>query len=322
MAKASAAQDLQLAFYAAAKAGGYDAGGTRCRRSWPGRTPRPSWPRWPCDVVLNGITGSIGLGPTLAALEAGPDPRAGQQGVARSPAARWCGPPPVARTRSSPSTRSTRRSPSACAAGGPTRCGGSSSPPAAGRSAAARRDELHDVTVEQALAHPTWDMGPVVTINSATLVNKGLELHRGAPALRRPVRPDRRRRAPPVGRALDGGVRRRLDARPGQPAGHAAAHRARPGLAGPGARGGRGLRLDDGGHLGVPAAGRRRLPRRPAGAKRGDGRRHRSGGLQRRQRGLRRRVPRRPAAVHGYRRHRRAGARRARGHERPDGRPT
>ena len=39
-----------------------------------------------------------------------------------------------------------------------------------------RRDELADVTVEQALAHPTWDMGPVVTINSATLVNKGLEL--------------------------------------------------------------------------------------------------------------------------------------------------
>jgi 1-deoxy-D-xylulose-5-phosphate reductoisomerase len=39
-----------------------------------------------------------------------------------------------------------------------------------------RRDELHDVTPEQALAHPTWDMGPVVTINSATLVNKGLEV--------------------------------------------------------------------------------------------------------------------------------------------------
>src|SRR4029453_13167310 len=33
-----------------------------------------------------------------------------------------------------------------------------------------------DVTLEDALAHPTWDMGPVITINSATLVNKGLEL--------------------------------------------------------------------------------------------------------------------------------------------------
>jgi 1-deoxy-D-xylulose-5-phosphate reductoisomerase len=39
-----------------------------------------------------------------------------------------------------------------------------------------RRDELTAVTPEEALAHPTWDMGPVITVNSATLVNKGLEL--------------------------------------------------------------------------------------------------------------------------------------------------
>jgi 1-deoxy-D-xylulose-5-phosphate reductoisomerase len=38
------------------------------------------------------------------------------------------------------------------------------------------RDELHDVTPEQALAHPTWRMGPKITIDSATLANKGLEL--------------------------------------------------------------------------------------------------------------------------------------------------
>lgn len=38
------------------------------------------------------------------------------------------------------------------------------------------RAELARVTPEQALNHPTWDMGPVVTINSATLMNKGLEL--------------------------------------------------------------------------------------------------------------------------------------------------
>jgi 1-deoxy-D-xylulose-5-phosphate reductoisomerase len=38
------------------------------------------------------------------------------------------------------------------------------------------RAELADVTPEQALAHPTWQMGPVVTTNSATLVNKGLEV--------------------------------------------------------------------------------------------------------------------------------------------------
>jgi 1-deoxy-D-xylulose-5-phosphate reductoisomerase len=38
------------------------------------------------------------------------------------------------------------------------------------------RGELAEVTVEQALAHPTWAMGPVVTINSATMVNKALEV--------------------------------------------------------------------------------------------------------------------------------------------------
>src|SRR5581483_6571557 len=38
------------------------------------------------------------------------------------------------------------------------------------------RDELADVTPAQALAHPTWNMGPLVTVNSATLVNKGLEV--------------------------------------------------------------------------------------------------------------------------------------------------
>jgi 1-deoxy-D-xylulose-5-phosphate reductoisomerase len=38
------------------------------------------------------------------------------------------------------------------------------------------REDLSGVTVEEALAHPTWAMGPVVTINSATLMNKGLEI--------------------------------------------------------------------------------------------------------------------------------------------------
>src|SRR5881398_2896744 len=37
-------------------------------------------------------------------------------------------------------------------------------------------DELTDVTPEEALAHPTWNMGPKITIDSATLANKGLEL--------------------------------------------------------------------------------------------------------------------------------------------------
>jgi 1-deoxy-D-xylulose-5-phosphate reductoisomerase len=40
----------------------------------------------------------------------------------------------------------------------------------------ADRAELAEVTPNEALAHPTWDMGPVITINSATLMNKALEL--------------------------------------------------------------------------------------------------------------------------------------------------
>ncbi len=39
-----------------------------------------------------------------------------------------------------------------------------------------RREELEDVTAEEALSHPTWQMGPKITIDSATLANKGLEL--------------------------------------------------------------------------------------------------------------------------------------------------
>lgn len=38
------------------------------------------------------------------------------------------------------------------------------------------REQLHNVTAEQALSHPTWEMGPKVTIDSATLMNKGLEV--------------------------------------------------------------------------------------------------------------------------------------------------
>jgi 1-deoxy-D-xylulose-5-phosphate reductoisomerase len=37
-------------------------------------------------------------------------------------------------------------------------------------------DEIKDVTLEQALAHPTWDMGPKITIDSATMMNKALEI--------------------------------------------------------------------------------------------------------------------------------------------------
>ena len=80
------------------------------------------------------------------------------------------------------------------------------------------RDELAEVTPEQALDHPTWAMGPVVTINSATLVNKGLEVIEAHLLFGIPFERHRGRGAPHERRALDGGVHRRLDPGPGQPA--------------------------------------------------------------------------------------------------------
>ena len=75
------------------------------------------------------------------------------------------------------------------------------------------RDELADVTPEQALAHPTWSMGPVITINSATLVNKGLEVIEAHLLFDIPFDRIEVVVHPTSGRALDGRVRRRLDAR-------------------------------------------------------------------------------------------------------------
>jgi 1-deoxy-D-xylulose-5-phosphate reductoisomerase len=126
---------------------------------------------WPSHTVLNG---SIGLAPTLAALDAGRT-----LALANKESLIVGGPLVKARARDgqiipvdsehsalaqclrSGSHNEVRRL-VLTASGGPFR----------GRS----RDELTTVTPDQALAHPTWDMGPVVTINSATLVNKGLEL--------------------------------------------------------------------------------------------------------------------------------------------------
>ncbi|MCP8998821.1 1-deoxy-D-xylulose-5-phosphate reductoisomerase [Pseudarthrobacter sp. RMG13] len=126
------------------------------------------------DVVLNGITGSIGLAPTLAALTSGATLALANKeslivgGALVKAAAREGQIVPVDSEHSA--IAQCLRSGSAAevekliltASGGPFR----------GRT----REELHDVTPKEALAHPTWDMGLMVTTNSATLVNKGLEL--------------------------------------------------------------------------------------------------------------------------------------------------
>ncbi|TMU90747.1 1-deoxy-D-xylulose-5-phosphate reductoisomerase [Streptomyces sp. DASNCL29] len=127
-----------------------------------------------CHTVLNGITGSIGLAPTLAALEAGRVLALANKEslIVGGPLVKAVAKPgqivPVDSEHSAlfqallGGAREEVRKLVVTASGGPFR----------GRS----KRELASVTPEQALAHPTWDMGPVVTINSATLVNKGLEV--------------------------------------------------------------------------------------------------------------------------------------------------
>jgi 1-deoxy-D-xylulose-5-phosphate reductoisomerase len=127
-----------------------------------------------CDIVLNGITGSIGLEPTLAALKAGrilalankESLVAGGALVTRAAAPGQLVPVDSEHSALAQCLRGGAAAEVArlvvTASGGPFR----------GRTA----PQLIDVTAAEALAHPTWAMGPVVTINSATLVNKGLEV--------------------------------------------------------------------------------------------------------------------------------------------------
>ncbi|WP_101257976.1 1-deoxy-D-xylulose-5-phosphate reductoisomerase [Streptomyces barkulensis] len=127
-----------------------------------------------CHTVLNGITGSIGLRPTLAALRAGRTLALANKEslIVGGPLVKALAEPgqiiPVDSEHSAlfqalmSGTRSEVRKLLVTASGGPFR----------GRT----REELEHVTTQDALAHPTWAMGPVITVNSATLVNKGLEV--------------------------------------------------------------------------------------------------------------------------------------------------
>ncbi len=128
----------------------------------------------PCDVVLNGITGAVGLRPTLAALDAGTT-----LALANKESLIIGGPLVTARAKPGQivPVDSEHSAIAQCLRGGTsgevrrlvlTASGG----PFRGWS----RERLTDVTREQALAHPNFAMGPVITVNSATLVNKGLEV--------------------------------------------------------------------------------------------------------------------------------------------------
>lgn len=126
------------------------------------------------DVVVNGITGSIGLAATLATLETGKTLALANKeslivgGALVKQAAKPGQIVPVDSEHSALAqclrggSESEVKKLILTASGGPFR--------------GFTREQLETVTPQQALAHPTWVMGRVVTTNSATLVNKGLEL--------------------------------------------------------------------------------------------------------------------------------------------------
>jgi len=128
------------------------------------------------DLVLNALVGSAGLGPTVAALGEGIDLALANKeslvvggelvtALAEATGARIV---PVDSEHTALHQLLAGQPPGAVerltitASGGPFRGRG--------------REELQDVTVKQALAHPTWAMGGKITIDSATLMNKGLEV--------------------------------------------------------------------------------------------------------------------------------------------------
>jgi 1-deoxy-D-xylulose-5-phosphate reductoisomerase len=174
VSQGTAAEDVHLALFAEAQRRGYDTGDFRLPKILVGPQAADEAAALPCDVVLNGITGAVGLTPTLAALQAGRTLALANKEsliIGGDLVRRVAAPGQIVPVDSEHSALAQ------CLRGGSadevrrlvlTASGG----PFRGRT----RDELADVTPEQALNHPTWDMGPVVTINSATLVNKGLEV--------------------------------------------------------------------------------------------------------------------------------------------------
>jgi 1-deoxy-D-xylulose-5-phosphate reductoisomerase len=174
VARSTSVQDLQLAFYAVAQRKGYATGDFKLPRIVAGPDAMTELASMRCDIVLNAVVGSLGLAPTLAALQAGRTLALANKEslVAGGPLVRAVAKPgqivPVDSEHSAlaqclrSGTAGEVRRLVLTASGGPFR----------GRT----RAQLSEVTLEQALAHPTWNMGQVVTLNSATMVNKALEM--------------------------------------------------------------------------------------------------------------------------------------------------
>ena len=174
LAHASVAQDLQLALYAHAKKSGYSQGDYELPRLYIGPQAASDIAALECDVVLNGITGAVGLMPTVSALKAGRTLALANKEslvIGGKAVTSLAAPGQIVPVDSEHSalaqalrsgTHAEVKKLILTASGGPFR----------GKT----RADLETVTAEMALNHPTWSMGPVVTINSSTLMNKGLEI--------------------------------------------------------------------------------------------------------------------------------------------------
>jgi 1-deoxy-D-xylulose-5-phosphate reductoisomerase len=128
------------------------------------------------DVVVNGVVGFAGLPVTLAALQAGR-----RLALANKESLIAAG-PVVQRVRATPGAEIIPVDSEHCAvhqclrAVTPTQVARIVLTASGGPFRGRRREELADVTVADALAHPTWRMGPKITVDSSTLMNKGLEV--------------------------------------------------------------------------------------------------------------------------------------------------
>lgn len=172
--RGSAAQDVQLRVLAHVQSSGFSRGDASSPQFVIGTDASARVADMGADVVLNAIAGAAGLIPTLRALASG-----ARLALANKESLIIGG--DLVRAVASPGqivpVDSEHAALAQCllagsaaevksliltASGGPFR--------------GYTREQLEGVTTEQALAHPTWSMGPLVTINSATMVNKGLEL--------------------------------------------------------------------------------------------------------------------------------------------------
>ena len=128
------------------------------------------------DVVVNGVVGFAGLGVTVATL------RAGRRLALANKESLIAGGPVVQAVRATPGAEIVPVDSEHCAIHQCLRAGAhdevrrvvltASGGPFRGRT----RDELEHITIDDALAHPTWRMGPKITVDSSTLMNKGLEV--------------------------------------------------------------------------------------------------------------------------------------------------